>query len=112
MSTIFEIPQIKYEGAESKNPLSFKFYDADRVIMDKPMKDHLNFAMSWWHTLCAGGSDMFGRETFDKSFGAAPATMEHAKAKVDVGFEFMKKLGIPTNSPSMFMKQQCVCTKS
>lgn len=95
MSTIFEIPQIKYEGAESKNPLSFKFYDADRVIMGKPMKDHLNFAMSWWHTLCAGGSDMFGRETFDKSFGAAPATMEHAKAKVDVGFEFMKKLGIP-----------------
>lgn len=94
MSTIFEIPQIKFEGAESKNPMAFKFYDADKEIMGKPMKEHLKFAMSWWHTLCAGGTDMFGRETFDKSFGAAPATMEHAKAKVDVGFEFMKKLGI------------------
>lgn len=94
MSTIFEIPQIKFEGAESKNPMAFKFYDADKEIMGKPMREHLKFAMSWWHTLCAGGTDMFGRETFDKSFGAAPATMEHAKAKVDVGFEFMKKLGI------------------
>lgn len=94
MSTIFEIPQIKFEGAESKNPMAFKFYDADKEIMGKPMKEHLKFAMSWWHTLCAGGTDMFGRETFDKSFGTAPATMEHAKAKVDVGFEFMKKLGI------------------
>lgn len=95
MSSIFTIPQIKYEGAESKNPMAFKFYDAQKMILGKPMKEHLKFAMSWWHTLCAGGSDMFGRETFDKSFGAAPATMEHAKAKVDVGFEFMKKLGIP-----------------
>ncbi|MCR5715809.1 MAG: xylose isomerase [Lachnospiraceae bacterium] len=95
MSEIFKgIPQIKYEGPESKNPLAFRYYDADRVILGKKMKDHLNFAMAWWHNLGANGVDMFGRGTADKSFGAEPGTMEHAKAKVDAGIEFMQKLGI------------------
>ena len=92
---IFEnIPEIKYEGAQSKNPLAFKFYDADKIVLGKPMKEHLPFAMAWWHNLGAAGTDMFGRDTADKSFGAVKGTMEHAKAKVDAGFEFMKKLGI------------------
>lgn len=95
MSEDFIIPEIKYEGTSSKNPLAFKFYDADKIVMGKPMKEHLKFAMSWWHTLCAGGTDMFGRNTFDKSFGETPGTMEHAKAKVDFGFDFMAKLSIP-----------------
>ncbi|MDR1117448.1 MAG: xylose isomerase [Oscillospiraceae bacterium] len=88
------IPQIKYEGASSKNPMSFKFYDAERVILGKRMKEHLPFAMAWWHNLCAGGTDMFGGDTADKSFGQTPKTMEHARAKVDAGFEFMEKVGI------------------
>ncbi len=95
MNEIFKnIPTIKYEGAESKNPLAFKFYNADKVILGKPMREHLPFAMAWWHNLCAEGGDMFGRGTADKSFGAKVGTMEHAKAKVDAGFEFMQKLGI------------------
>ncbi len=94
MSVFTSVPCIKYEGAKSKNPLSFKFYDKDRIVLGKPMSEHLPFALSWWHTLCAEGSDMFGRGTADKSFGKEYATMEHAKAKVDAGFEFMQKLGI------------------
>ncbi len=95
MKEIFKgIPKIRYEGAESKNPLAFKFYDADRVVFGKKMSEHLPFAMAWWHNLCANGVDMFGRGTADKSFGAVPGTMEHARAKVDAGFEFMQKLGI------------------
>ena len=95
MSEIFsEIPVVKYEGAGSKNEFAFKFYDAEKVILGKKMKEHLPFAMAWWHNLCAGGTDMFGRDTTDKTFGAKPGTMEHAKAKVDAGFEFMSKLGI------------------
>lgn len=95
MKTYFEnIPTIKYEGENSQNPFSFKYYDAERVIMGKKMKDHLRFAMAWWHNLCAGGTDMFGRDTADKSFGEKVGTMEHAYAKVDAGFEFMSKLGI------------------
>ena len=96
MKQIFkDVPAIKYEGSNSKNPLAFHFYDADRVILGKTMKEHLPFAMAWWHNLCATGADMFGRGTADKAFGASEVgTMEHAKAKVDAGFEFMQKLGI------------------
>ena len=95
MAEIFKgIPAIKYEGPESKNPLAFKFYDADKVVMGKKMSEHLPFAMAWWHNLCANGTDMFGRGTADKSFGKVPGTMEQARAKVDAGFEFMQKLGI------------------
>ncbi len=88
------IPKIEYEGPTGKNPLAFHFYDADRVIMGKKMSEHLPFAMAWWHNLCANGTDMFGRGVADKSFGKAEGTMEHAKAKVDAGFEFMEKLQI------------------
>ena len=95
MAEIFKgIPQVKYEGPKSKNEFAFKFYDAEKVVLGKKMKEHLPFAMAWWHNLCAGGTDMFGRDTTDKSFGAKPGTMEHAKAKVDAGFEFMSKMGI------------------
>lgn len=95
MTEIFsKIGKIPYEGPSSKNPLAFKFYDADKMVAGKPMKEHLKFAMAWWHALCASGTDMFGRDTADKSFGAIPGTMEHARAKVDAGFEFMSKLGI------------------
>ena len=95
MSEIFKgIDTIKYEGPQSKNPLAFKFYDAEKLVMGKPMKDYLPFAMAWWHNLGAAGTDMFGRDTADKSFGAEKGTMAHAKAKVDAGFEFMQKLGV------------------
>ena len=95
MAELFNnIPKIAYEGPKSKNPLSFRYYDADRIILGKPMKEHLPFAMAWWHNLCATGADMFGRGTANKDFGTENGTMAHAKAKVDAGFEFMEKLGI------------------
>jgi xylose isomerase len=95
MSEIFaDLPKVKFEGPNSTNPFSFKYYDPGRVIMGKTMKEHLPFAMAWWHNLCATGTDMFGVGTADKDFGAPGATMEHARAKVDAGFEFMEKLGV------------------
>ena len=95
MSELFKnIPKIPYEGKESTNPLAFKYYDPERIVLGKPMKEHLPFSMAWWHNLSATGSDMFGKGTADKKFGAKEGTMEHAKAKVDAGFEFMEKLGI------------------
>lgn len=95
MAEIFiNLPKVAYEGPQSRNPLAFKYYDADKEIMGKKMSEHLRFAMAWWHNLCATGVDMFGAGPADKAFGAAPGTMEHAKAKVDAGFEFMQKLGI------------------
>lgn len=93
MSNFANIPVIKYEGPSSQNPLAFKFYDADRVVAGKPMKEHLKFALSWWHTLCAGGNDQFGDATIDRAYGVTDE-IERAKAKVDAGFDFMTKLGI------------------
>ena len=89
-----DIPEIKFEGPNSTNPFAFKYYDPERVILGKTMRQHLPFAMAWWHNLGAAGTDMFGRDTADKSFGAVKGTMEHARAKVDAGFEFMQKLGV------------------
>lgn len=89
-----KIPTITYEGKNSRNPLAFKFYNPDEVIAGKTMKQHLKFAMSWWHTLCAEGTDMFGSGTADKSFGTDRSPMALAKAKVLAGFELMEKLGI------------------
>jgi len=96
MTEIFQnLPKVRYEGARSENPLSFKFYDPDRVILGKKMSEHLPFAMAWWHALGNAGKDIFGDSTADKSFGAKETgTMEHARAKVDAGFEFMQKLGV------------------
>jgi xylose isomerase len=85
---------VTFEGPKSDNPLAFKYYDAGKVVAGKPMKEHLRFAMAWWHNMCATGTDMFGVGTADKGFGAAPGTVEHAMAKVDAAFEFMTKLDI------------------
>ena len=93
MNELFNIPKINYEGPESKNPLSFKYYNKDEVIAGKTMADHLRFSMCYWHTLCADGTDMFGIGTIDKSFGATDP-IEIYKQKVYAGFEMMHKLGI------------------
>ncbi len=87
------IGKIKYEGSESENPLSFKFYNPDEVIAGKTMREHLRFAMSYWHTMCAEGVDMFGAGTGDKSYGATDP-MEQARNKAYAAFELMEKLDI------------------
>jgi len=88
------LPKVRFEGRNSKNPFAFRCYDPDRVILGKTMREHLRFAMSWWHNLGAAGADMFGVGTADKSFGSVGNTMAHARAKADAGFEFMEKLGL------------------
>ena len=87
-----EIKTIPYEGAKSKNPFAFRYYDKNRVIAGKTMAEHLRFAMSWWHTCNASGTDMFGGDTMDKTFGKSGIEMH--KAKVDFAFDLMQKLGI------------------
>ncbi|MBP5514572.1 MAG: xylose isomerase [Bacteroidaceae bacterium] len=89
------IGKIPFEGAESKNPMAFHYYDPERVVMGKKMKDWLRFAMAWWHTLCAEGSDQFGPGTKSFPWNDSADPVEAAKHKVDAGFEFMQKVGIP-----------------
>ncbi len=88
------LKKVKFEGKDSKNPFAFHYYDENKVIMGKTMKDWLRFAMAWWHTLCAEGADQFGGGT--KSFPwMADDALQTAKNKVDAGFELMQKLSIP-----------------
>ena len=87
------IPYVKYEGKDSKNPMSFRYYNPDEIILGKPMREHLKFAMSYWHTMCAEGADMFGVGTNVKNYGETDP-MAMAKAKAEAAFEFMNKLSI------------------
>lgn len=89
-----EIGKIKYEGTDSYNPLAYRYYDAERVVLGKPMKEWLKFAMAWWHTLCAEGGDQFGGGTKKFPWNEAPDAMTAAKQRADAGFEIMQKLGI------------------
>ena len=88
------VGKIPYEGTGSYNPLAFRYYDAERVVLGTPMKEWLKFAMAWWHTLCAEGSDQFGGGTKKFPWNEAPDNMTAAKQRVDAGFEVMQKLGI------------------
>ncbi|MBQ0063040.1 MAG: xylose isomerase [Prevotella sp.] len=88
------LEKIKFEGKESKNPMAFHYYDAEKVIMGKPMKEWLRFAMAWWHTLCAEGADQFGPGTKTFPWNTGKDALEIAKNKADAGFEIMDKLGI------------------
>ena len=84
--------KIVFEGKQSKNPFAFRYYDAEKVVGGKKMKDQLKFAMSYWHTVNASGTDMFGGDTMDKTFGLSG--MEMYKKKADFAFDLMQKLGI------------------
>ena len=88
------IGKIKFEGVESKNPLAFRYYDPERVVMGKKMKDWLKFSLAWWHTLCAEGGDQFGGGTKTFPWKGNPDKVQAAKDKADAGFEIMQKIGI------------------
>ena len=91
-----EIPAIKYEGPDSTNPLAFKYYDPEEVIMGKKMKDWCRFAVCFWHTWRGMGADIFGLGgTMERPWDQGHATeLDAAMNRVDVHFEFCKRLGI------------------
>jgi xylose isomerase len=89
------IGQIQYEGPQSDNPLAFKWYDEKKVIAGKSMKEHLRFAVAYWHTLCNTGGDPFGPGTKTFPWDAAGEAGQKAKDKMDAAFEFITKLGVP-----------------
>ncbi|SFF82722.1 xylose isomerase [Prevotella sp. KH2C16] len=89
-----QIGKIPFEGTESKNPLAFHYYDAEKVVLGKKMKDWLKFAMAWWHTLGQASGDQFGGQTRSYEWDKAADPIQRAKDKADAGFEIMTKLGI------------------
>ncbi len=89
-----EIKKVEYEGPETSNPLAFRFYQPEKLVAGKPMKEHLRFAMAWWHTLCADGGDPFGHGTLVYPWDNIEDPIEKGKARMDAGFEFLEKCGI------------------
>lgn len=89
------IPQIKFEGKDTDNPLAFRYYDAKRKVGKKTMEEHLRFATAYWHTFCGTGADPFGAPTKNFPWLQNPDPVQRAMDKMDAAFEFMTKLGTP-----------------
>jgi xylose isomerase len=89
------IGAIAFEGPDSTNPLSYKFYDPGKRVLGKTMRDHLRFAVAYWHSFCGTGSDPFGPGTLDFPWETAATPMGRARQKLDAAFEFLTKLGVP-----------------
>lgn len=89
------IKPISYKGPESDDPLSYQFYDADRVVLGKSMAEHLRMAVCYWHTFCWDGFDIFGAGTFPRAWQEPSSPQEAADLKMAAAFEFFEKLGLP-----------------
>ena len=89
------IPQIKFEGLQSDNPLAYRWYDENRVVAGKTMKEYLRFACAYWHSFCGSGADPFGEPTHLFPWNEKADAVERAKDKADAAFEFITKLGLP-----------------
>ena len=89
------IDKVRYEGPDSTNPFAYKYYDANQVTLGKTMAEHLRLAVCYWHTFCWNGTDMFGLGSLDRSWQKNAGTLEAAKQKADIAFEFFTKLGVP-----------------
>jgi xylose isomerase len=88
------IGQIKFEGLESDNPLAFRWYDENKVVAGKTMKDHLRFACAYWHSFCGNGADPFGGPTHIFPWDTNTDAVERAKDKMDAAFEFITKMNL------------------
>lgn len=90
-----DIEPIKFEGTESTNPLAYRYYDKDRVVMGKTMAEHLRMAVCYWHTFCWDGFDVFGAGTFNRPWHGGAIDQARADHKLDEAFEFFTRLGLP-----------------
>lgn len=97
MSTVYysEIEKIPFEGPDSDNPLAFRYYDENRLIGNRTMKEHFKFSIAYWHSFCGTGSDPFGPGTLIHPWETATDPMQRAKDKMDAAFEFISKIGAP-----------------
>ena len=98
------IGKIKFEGKESMNPMAFRYYDAEKAVMGKKMKDWLKFAMAWWHTLCAEGGDQFGCGT--KQFPCRQGNRLRNVKKLEIHHDLVAPVGdVVDNWPPAGKKQ-------
>jgi xylose isomerase len=89
------IGQVKFEGPGTDNPLAFRWYDENRVVAGKTLKEHLRFAGAYWHSFVGNGGDPFGGPTHDFPWDVKKDAVERAKDKMDAAFEFLTKMNLP-----------------
>ena len=89
------IGQIKYEGPQTDNPLAYRWYDAGKTVAGKTMKEHLRFAVAYWHSFVGNGADPFGEPTHLYAWNEKGDAVARAKDKMDAAFEFITKLDLP-----------------
>jgi xylose isomerase len=89
------VEQVQFEGPISKNPFAYKYYNPHEIVAEKSMEDHFRFAVAYWHTFCNTGGDPFGAPTKVFPWSEALHPIKRAKEKMDAGFEFITKMGIP-----------------
>ena len=94
--TIFSgFSTVKYEGPTTENPLAYRWYDPDKVVLGKPLRDHLRFAVAYWHSLALTGSDPFGGPTIHRPWMGCGDPIAQAKVKADAAFELFRTLDLP-----------------
>src|SRR5579875_1554111 len=94
--TVFSsFPTVRYEGPKSESPLAYRWYDQNRVVLGKPLREHLRFAVAYWHSLTLTGSDPFGGPTIQRPWMSAGDPIAQAKAKADAAFELFRALDLP-----------------
>ena len=89
------IPQIRFEGPDTDNPFAYRWYDENKVVGGKTMKEHFRFACAYWHSFNGSGSDPFGGPTHLFPWDESGDVLDRARAEADAAFEFMSKLGLP-----------------
>ena len=89
------IPEIKYEGLDSDNPFAFRWYDENKVVAGKTLKEHLKFACAYWHSFNGNGADPFGEPTHIFPWNNKQDVIARAKDKMDAAFEFITKMNLP-----------------
>ena len=95
MTAFPEIESIGYEGPDSRNPLAYRYYNPEELVEGRSMRDHLRFSVVYWHTFRGGGGDPFGAPTMQRPWDDGSESLENAKNRVRVAFEFIEKLGAP-----------------
>ncbi|MBK1682839.1 xylose isomerase [Rhodoferax fermentans] len=90
-----DIAPIRYEGVDSTNPLAFRHYNPEQIVLGKSMKEQLRFAVCYWHSFCSTGSDPFGGSTFERPWFDGGTALQLAEKKAEESFDFFSKLGAP-----------------
>ncbi|MGB8538175.1 MAG: xylose isomerase, partial [Acidobacteriaceae bacterium] len=86
---------VRYEGPQSETSLAYRWYDADRIVLGKPLKDHLRYAVAYWHSLAMNGTDPFGSATINRPWMRGGDPMEAARSKADAAFDLFRVLDVP-----------------